>query len=191
MSQAGAMRAQAPGVFPCAAYSPAHRPTGTLAGMKPPVTEIPALPPPSWLVATWLVVAAPLASAAGDPSGQHHAPFTQINTVNVTKLAPAWTHRNGDMAAAKGEPSSVSAQSTLILLPPEVGGHLVYCTPFNCVIALDANDGKPCGGFGEGVVVTLVERERFGLEEVGLLEHFLPELCAQRNDKNLYRLSPQ
>jgi quinoprotein glucose dehydrogenase len=81
------------------------------------------------------------AYAAGDPFGWHHSPATQITPGNVARLTPAWTHRNGDMAAEQGAPSSVSAQSTPILLPPEAGEHLVYCTPFNRVIALDPRSG--------------------------------------------------
>ena len=84
----------------------------------------------------------PVVQAAGDPFGQHHSPATQITPDNVTRLTPAWTHRNGDMAAQTGTPSSVSAQSTPVLLPPQSGGHLVYCTPFNRVIALDPETGR-------------------------------------------------
>jgi len=82
------------------------------------------------------------AHGTGDPLGQHHAAATQITPENVTQLEPAWTHRSGDMAAARGAPSSVSAQSTPILLPPQAGEHLVYCTPFNRVIALDPQTGR-------------------------------------------------
>jgi len=82
------------------------------------------------------------AQATGDPLGQHHSTGTQITPENVDTLAPAWTHRNGDMAATQGQPSSVSAQSTPILLPPLAGEHLVYCTPFNRVIALDPRTGR-------------------------------------------------
>ena len=82
------------------------------------------------------------AHATGDPLGWHHSPAMQITPENVTQLEPAWTHRNGDMAAARGAPSSVSAQSTPILLPREAGEHLVYCTPFNRVIALDPQSGR-------------------------------------------------
>ena len=46
------------------------------------------------------------------------------------------------MAATSGQPSSVSAQSTPILLPRAAGEHLVYCTPFNRVIALDPGTGR-------------------------------------------------
>jgi len=79
--------------------------------------------------------------ATGDPFGWHHSPSAHITPANVDRLEPAWTHRNGDMAAQVGQPSSVSAQSTPILLPAAAGGHLVYCTPFNRVIALDPATG--------------------------------------------------
>ena len=85
---------------------------------------------------------APPAHGTGDPLGQHHSAATQITPANVTQLEPAWTHRSGDMAAARGAPASVSAQSTPILLPPQAGEHLVYCTPFNRVIALDPQTGR-------------------------------------------------
>ncbi len=172
-----------------------------------------------------LCLIASSAGASGDPLGWHYSASTHLTPDNVARLEPAWIHRNGDMAAAQGEPSSVSAQATPILLPSAAGGHLVYCTPFNRVfaldpqtgrerwsydpqvrrsssrpyrcrgvayaeaepaaggdtcrhrlytvtgdrrlIALDARDGHPCAGFGDGGTVKLAEHERYGLEEVG------------------------
>ena len=93
-------------------------------------------------MALCLLVAGLPAHATGDPFGWHHSASSQITPDNVVRLAPAWTHRNGDMAAERGSPSSVSAQSTPILLPREAGEHLVYCTPFNRVIALDPRSGR-------------------------------------------------
>ena len=90
-------------------------------------------------VALWSILG--VAHATGDPFGWHHSPSTHITPENVTRLERAWVHRNGDMAAASGQPSSVSAQSTPILLPRAAGEHLVYCTPFNRVIALDPATG--------------------------------------------------
>jgi quinoprotein glucose dehydrogenase len=90
-------------------------------------------------LALWSIMGA--AHATGDPFGWHHSPAMHITPENVTRLERAWIHRNGDMAAASGQPSSVSAQSTPILLPRAAGEHLVYCTPFNRVIALDPATG--------------------------------------------------
>jgi len=86
-------------------------------------------------VALWSLIGT--AQATGDPLGWHYSPSTHITPANVDRLEPAWTHRNGDMAAKTGPASSVSAQATPILLPRAAGEHLVYCTPFNRVIALD------------------------------------------------------
>jgi quinoprotein glucose dehydrogenase len=94
------------------------------------------------MMALCLLVAGLPAHATGDPFGWHHSASAQITPENVARLTPAWTHRNGDMAAERGSPSSVSAQSTPILLPREAGEHLVYCTPFNRVIALDPRSGR-------------------------------------------------
>jgi quinoprotein glucose dehydrogenase len=93
-------------------------------------------------VVTFATGAGATAQVVGDPFGQHRAEATQVTPSNVARLEPVWTHRNGDMAASSGPPSSVSAQSTPILLPPAAGGHLVYCTPFNRVIALDPATGR-------------------------------------------------
>jgi quinoprotein glucose dehydrogenase len=93
----------------------------------------------AFCLALWAVTGA--ANATGDPFGWHYSPSTHLTPDNVGRLEPAWTHRNGDMAVASGQPSSVSAQSTPILLPRAAGEHLVYCTPFNRVIALDPATG--------------------------------------------------
>ncbi len=99
-----------------------------------------------------IVIVAPLAAnATGDPAGWHHSSGILITPQNVRQLAPAWTHRNGDMAAKQGQPSAVSAQSTPILLPPVAGRHLVYCTPFNRVIALDPRSGLERWSYDPGL----------------------------------------
>ena len=126
------------------APEPATETTWTIAGRRKVVRWGPvhAAGAACGLLVAFVGMTAAPAGATGDPYGWHHSPSTQITPENVTRLEPAWTHRNGDMAAAQGPPSSVSAQSTPILLPPEAGGHLVYCTPFNRVIALDPETGR-------------------------------------------------
>jgi quinoprotein glucose dehydrogenase len=79
----------------------------------------------------------------GDAGGSHYSELTQINRDNVDKLESAWVHRSGDMASYSTEAmAQTSAQATPILLPTDAGEHLVYCTPFNRVIALDPATGK-------------------------------------------------
>jgi quinoprotein glucose dehydrogenase len=78
----------------------------------------------------------------GDQGGRHFSPATQINRDNVADLEVAWVHRSGDMATYGEEMAKTSTQSTPILLPPAAGESLVYCTPFNRVIALDPATGE-------------------------------------------------
>jgi len=78
----------------------------------------------------------------GDPGGRHYSTADQINRDNVAELDVAWTHRSGDMARYGNEMEKTSTQSTPILLPEAAGESLVYCTPFNRVIALDPGSGE-------------------------------------------------
>jgi quinoprotein glucose dehydrogenase len=78
----------------------------------------------------------------GDQGGRHYSSASQINRGNVAELDVAWVHRSGDMARHGDEMENTSTQATPILLPPEAGESLVYCTPFNRVIALDPGSGE-------------------------------------------------
>jgi quinoprotein glucose dehydrogenase len=77
----------------------------------------------------------------GDQGGRHYSEAAQINRDNVRDLEVAWVHRSGDMARYGEEMEKTSTQATPILLPPEAGESLAYCTPFNRVIALDPGTG--------------------------------------------------
>ena len=78
----------------------------------------------------------------GDQGGRHYSSADQINRDNVVDLEVAWIHRSGDMQRYGDEMEKTSTQSTPILLPPAAGESLVYCTPFNRVIALDPGSGE-------------------------------------------------
>ncbi len=78
----------------------------------------------------------------GDQGGRHYSEAAQINRDNVGELEVAWISRNGDMATYGEEMAKTSTQSTPILLPAAAGESLVYCTPFNRVIALDPATGE-------------------------------------------------
>ncbi|MBE9548822.1 MAG: pyrroloquinoline quinone-dependent dehydrogenase [Proteobacteria bacterium] len=78
----------------------------------------------------------------GDQGGRHYSANRQINTDNVTDLEVAWMSRSGDVETYAEAMVNTSGQTTPILLPREAGESLVYCTPFNRVIALDPATGK-------------------------------------------------
>ncbi|MBK9520750.1 MAG: pyrroloquinoline quinone-dependent dehydrogenase [Rhodocyclaceae bacterium] len=78
----------------------------------------------------------------GDIIGRHHSTATQITPSNVAQLKPAWVFRTGDQSREAPElTKQTSGQATPLLLPPEAGEHLVTCTPFSRVIALDPGTG--------------------------------------------------
>ena len=77
-------------------------------------------------------------STAATPGGTRHSPLTQITPENVRALEVAWTHHSGDIEdGSHGMGMRSSFQATPIL----VGDTLYFCTPFNRVIALDAESG--------------------------------------------------
>jgi len=78
----------------------------------------------------------------GDQGGRHYSEAAQIDRANVADLEVAWVFRSGDMATYGPEMKKTSTQSTPILLPQAAGESLVYCTPFNRVIALDPATGQ-------------------------------------------------
>ena len=79
----------------------------------------------------------------GDPGGARHSAADQITPDNVGDLEVAWTYHTGDVitadtVTAEGAHASTTFQNTPILL----GDMLYVCTPFNRVIALDAETGQ-------------------------------------------------
>lgn len=87
----------------------------------------------------------------GDQGGRHYSSVSQIDTENVSDLDVAWIHRSGDVETYGDDMENTSTQSTPILLPPSAGESLVYCTPFNRVIALDPGSGEQRWDFDPGV----------------------------------------
>lgn len=78
-------------------------------------------------------------SYGNDPGGMRYAELAEITPKNVSQLKVAWKYSTGDKADGRhGSPSMSAFEATPIL----VGGRLVFCTPFNRVIALDPLTGK-------------------------------------------------
>ena len=80
-----------------------------------------------------------------DKGGMRYATVTQITPANVSRLKVAWIYRSGDYSDGTDPeiPSATAFEATPIL----VNKRLVFCTPFNRVIALDPLTGIPVWSF--------------------------------------------
>jgi len=74
----------------------------------------------------------------GDRGGLRFSPATQITPQNVDDLEVAWTYRSGDYSEGSETDSRTSFNATPLL----VDDTLVFCTPRNRVIAVDAENGE-------------------------------------------------
>lgn len=93
--------------------------------------------------ATWPVT-------EGSPGGGRYSPLADINTGNVNRLEQAWVYRYGHDDYFDGSPPyhrGTSSETTPIL----VGDRLIFTTPTNRVIALDAESGRQLWTFDPGL----------------------------------------
>ncbi|NRA08943.1 MAG: pyrroloquinoline quinone-dependent dehydrogenase, partial [Myxococcales bacterium] len=74
----------------------------------------------------------------GDRGGMRFSPATQITPQNVGDLELAWTYHSGDFSEGGETDSRTSFNATPLL----VDDTLVFCTPLNRVIAVDAETGE-------------------------------------------------
>jgi quinoprotein glucose dehydrogenase len=78
----------------------------------------------------------------GDEGGTRYSTLDQVDRSNVRKLRPAWEYRTGAFERHPDRRAFAGFHATPILLPEEAGGHLVLCTPFNRIVALDPATGE-------------------------------------------------
>lgn len=84
----------------------------------------------------------------GDAGGQRFSELADITSENVGHLAIAWTYHTGDVVDSPDiSPSTSAFEAT----PLVVGDTLTFCTPFNRVIALDAETGEERWTFDPGL----------------------------------------
>lgn len=74
----------------------------------------------------------------GDAGGTRFSPLAQITPANVDNLVRAWTYRTGDI---ESRPPAAFARTKFEATPLLVDDSLVFCTPFNEVVALDPGTG--------------------------------------------------
>jgi hypothetical protein len=77
-------------------------------------------------------------AAVGDVGGP---PLTQITPGNVDALEVAWTYHTGDVSSGTDKHGPTAFQAT----PLVIGNTMYLCSPFNRVIALDANRHRTLG----------------------------------------------
>src|ERR1700693_5632063 len=80
---------------------------------------------------------------AGDAGGAKYSRLKQINRENVTRLKVAWTFRTGDMSDGSVYPPRSAFEAT----PLVIDGVMYVTTPFNRLIALEAETGKQIWAF--------------------------------------------
>ena len=96
------------------------------------------------IVAHGLLVQAAVASArawpqwGGDAGGTRFSPLAQITPANVDKLVRAWDYHTGDSTV---RPPAAALRTKFEATPLLIDDSLVFCSPFNEVIALDPGTG--------------------------------------------------
>ncbi|MET0676675.1 MAG: pyrroloquinoline quinone-dependent dehydrogenase [Bradyrhizobium sp.] len=74
----------------------------------------------------------------GDAGGTRFSPLAQITPANVDRLVRAWAYRTGDL---DGRIAAVAGRTKFEATPLLVEQSLIFCTPFNEVVALDPGTG--------------------------------------------------
>ncbi|MDP3694315.1 pyrroloquinoline quinone-dependent dehydrogenase [Bradyrhizobium sp.] len=76
----------------------------------------------------------------GDRGGMRYSPLARITPANVDNLVRAWEFRTGDIE--RRAPAAM-ARTKFQATPLLVEDSLIFCSPFNEVIALDPGSGAP------------------------------------------------
>ena len=88
------------------------------------------------------------------PGGGNYSAASDVTIENVHKLEKVWEHNSGDFRkAVRGgdKPFSARTSSALQVTPIVIDETLYYCSPFNIVMALDAETGAEKWRYDPGV----------------------------------------
>lgn len=96
-----------------------------------------------FLIATLILFVANTVSAqwlhySGAPGGGHYSALTQINQKNVKHLKQAWIYHTGDVGYGKNGEKPTTFEATPIFFRNK----LIFCTPYNKIIAVNPATGK-------------------------------------------------
>ena len=78
----------------------------------------------------------------GDAGATKYSALTDINRSNVRNLAPAWEWRTGEQPIQRTDSTLAATPRNFQVTPLMLGDTLFLSTPYNRVIALDANTGR-------------------------------------------------
>ena len=78
----------------------------------------------------------------GDPGGMKYSELATINRSNVAELAPAWEWVVGEQPIEATDSTLAARPGTFQVTPLMINDTLFLSTPYNRVVALDANDGR-------------------------------------------------
>jgi quinoprotein glucose dehydrogenase len=78
----------------------------------------------------------------GDAGSMKYSPLTDVNRENVGRLRLAWEWSTGERAIAQTDTTLRAQPGNFEVTPLMIGDTLFLSTPFNRVVALDANTGK-------------------------------------------------
>ena len=120
--------------------------------------------------------------AYGGVGGRKHVDLELINKDNVAELDLAWTYRHGDLGTV--------FQATPVL----VQGRLIFCSPYNKVIALDPLTGGELWTFDPEVDRSMRPANEFNCRSVtpaGQTEQCPARVFMATNDARLIALSAE
>jgi quinoprotein glucose dehydrogenase len=87
---------------------------------------------------------------SGDPGSMKYSSLNVINRQNVQQLQLAWEWRTGEKAIAQTDTTLAARPGDFQATPIVVNDTMYLSTPFNRVVALDANSGKQFWSFDPG-----------------------------------------
>ncbi len=86
----------------------------------------------------------------GDAGGMKYSPLTDVNRGNVARLAPAWSWATGENAIRETDSTRAARPGNFQATPLMIDDTLYLSTPFNRVVALDANTGREIWSYDPG-----------------------------------------
>ena len=86
----------------------------------------------------------------GDPGGMRYSALTDINRDNVGRLTKSWSWATGEVPVPRTDSTKAARPGTFQATPLMVNDTLYLSTPYNRVVALDANTGRELWKFDPG-----------------------------------------